>query len=152
MVYSFQATVAAWGYHVYQNKTWDRAILVEIESSWKSKEIDPYCSSIRTSVNQKIKTVGHISREPSRHVYFFLKDEHGHIDGTVKSFDCRPSPIPAGMFEIPLKLNFKCPRYITHTKMKDFMSTLHSFDYNGNKENERDDSSSDEEINLLINK
>ena len=32
------------------------------------------------------------------------------------------------------------------------MSTLHSFDYNGNKEDERDESSSDEEINLIINK
>ena len=35
--------------------------------------------------------------------------------------------------------------------MKEFMSTLYSFDYNGNKEDERDESSSDEEINLLIN-
>ena len=35
--------------------------------------------------------------------------------------------------------------------MKEFMSTLYSFDYNGNEENEKDDSSSDEEINLLIN-
>ena len=35
--------------------------------------------------------------------------------------------------------------------MKKFMSTLYSFDYNGNKEDERDESSSDEEINLLIN-
>ena len=35
--------------------------------------------------------------------------------------------------------------------MKEFMSTLYSFDYNGNKEDERDESSSDEKINLLIN-
>ena len=35
--------------------------------------------------------------------------------------------------------------------MKEFMSTLYSFDYDGNKEDERDESSSDEEINLLIN-
>ena len=35
--------------------------------------------------------------------------------------------------------------------MKKLMSTLYSFDYNGNKEDERDESSSDEEINLLIN-
>ena len=33
--------------------------------------------------------------------------------------------------------------------MKEFMSTLFSFDYNGNKEDERYESSSDEEINLL---
>ena len=31
------------------------------------------------------------------------------------------------------------------------MSTLYSFDYNGNKKDEKDESSSDEEINLLIN-
>ena len=34
--------------------------------------------------------------------------------------------------------------------MKVFISTLYSFDYNGNKEDEMDESSSDEEINLLI--
>ena len=87
----------------------------------------------------------------SRHVYFFLKDEHGHISGTIKYIDYKPSTIPAGVLEIPLTLNFKFPHYITHTKMKKLMSTLYSFDYNGNKEDERDESSSDEEINLLIN-
>ena len=35
--------------------------------------------------------------------------------------------------------------------MKDFMSSLYSFDYNGNKEDEKDKSSLDQEINLLIN-
>ena len=35
--------------------------------------------------------------------------------------------------------------------MKEFMSRLYSFDYNGNKEDEKDESSSDEEIILLIN-
>ena len=124
---------------------------MEIESDKKAKETDPYCCSIRTLVNQQIKTVGHIPREISQHVYFFLKDEHSHIDGTVKSIDYRPPPIPAGRLEIPLILNFKCPRYITHTKMKEFMPTLYSFDYNGNKKYERDESSSGEEINLLIN-
>ena len=94
MVYSFQATVAAQGYHVYKNTAWDQAkvgdkVLVEIESDKKSKETDPYCCSIRTSVNKQNKTVGYIPREISRHVYFFLKDDHGHTDGTVKSIDYR---------------------------------------------------------------
>ena len=35
--------------------------------------------------------------------------------------------------------------------MKGFMSKPYSFDYNGNKEDERDESSSEEEINPLIN-
>ena len=96
MVYSFQATVAARGYHVYKNTTWDQTkvgdkVLVEMESDKKLKEIDPYCCSIRTSVNQQVKTVGHIPIEISRHVYLFLKDEYGHIDRTVKSIDYRPS-------------------------------------------------------------
>ena len=51
-----------------------------------------------------------------------------------------------------LTLNFKCPCYITQTKMKEFMSTIYSFDYNQNKEDERDESCSDDEIYLLINK
>ena len=116
MFYSFQATVAARGYHVYKNTTWDQAkvgdkVLVEIKSDKKSKEIDPYCCSIRTSVNQQVKTVEHIPREISRHIYFFLGDENGHIDGTVKSIDYRPSPIPAGGLEIPLTLSFKSLHY-----------------------------------------
>ena len=56
MVYSFQATVAAQGYHIYKNTKWDQAkvgdkVLVGIGSDKKSKEIDPYYCSIRTSVN-----------------------------------------------------------------------------------------------------
>ena len=127
MVCSFQATVAARGYHVYKNTMWDQAkVLAEIESDKKSIEIDPYCCSIKTSVNQQIKTVAHILREISRHVYFFLKDDHGHIDGTVKSIDYRSSPILVGGLEILLTLSFKCLRYITLTKMKEFMYTLYS--------------------------
>ena len=45
-------------------------------------------------------------------------------DWTVKFIDYRASPIPAAGFEIPLTLNFKCPRYIIHTKMKVYVHTL----------------------------
>ena len=97
---------------VYKNTTWGQAkigdkVLVEIESDKKSKETDPYCCSSRTSVNQQIKTVGHISREISRHVYFFLKDEHGDIDGNVKSIDYRPSLIPAGGLRDSINFEFQ---------------------------------------------
>ena len=156
MVYSFQTTVPARGYQFYKNTTWGQTkvggkVLVKIERDKKSKEIDPYCCSIRTFVNQQLKTVGHISTEISRHIYFFLKDQQGHIDGTVKYINYRPSPISAGGLEILFTLNFKCPRYITHTKTKELMATLYCFDYNGNKEDEREESSSDEQINLPIN-
>ena len=157
MVYSFQATVAARGYQVYKNKMWEQVkiadkVLVEIESDKKPKRNWSVLLFPRKSINQQLKTVGHIAREISRHVYFFPKDEHGHIDGTVKSIDYRPSPVPTGGLEIPLTLNFKSPRYIPHTRIDDFMSILYSFDYNENKEDERDEPSSDEEINLLIKK
>ena len=142
IVYSFEATVANGDYHVYKNTTWNHAkvgdkVLVEIESNKKSKEIDSYCCSIRASVNQQIKKLD-TSLEKFRQVYFFLKDEHSHIDRAVKSIDYRQSPIPAGELQIPLTMNFKCPWYITYIKMKEFVSTLYSFDYNGNKEGERD--------------
>ena len=154
MVYSFQATVATWSYNVYKNATWDQAkvgdkVLVEVESNKKSKEIYSYCCSIRISVSQQIKTVGHILREISRHVYFFLILSQLLILSILSIY--WSSPILAGALEIPLILNFRCPCYITHIKMKEFMSTLYSFDYNGNKEDERDKSFSDEEINPLIN-
>ena len=81
MVYSVHATVAARGYHVYKNTTWDQA-----------KVGNKVC--VETSVDQQIKTVGHIPREISRHVYFFLKEENGNIDGTVKSLEYRPLSRP----------------------------------------------------------
>ena len=87
-----------------------------------------------TNKSKKLDT----SLEKFRQVYFFLKYEHSHIDRAVKSIDYRPSPIPAGELQIPLTMNFKCPWYITHIKMKEFVSTLYSFDYNVNKEDERD--------------
>ena len=154
MAYSFQAKVAARGYHVYKYTTWEDAkigdkVLIELETDEKSKEIDPYCCSIKAMVGlpQQLKTVGHIPREISRHVYFFLKEENGQIDGTVHSVDYRPSPIPAGGLEIPLVLNFKSSSYVTHMKMKEFVTLLYSYEFIAK---ETEPLSSDEEIDLLI--
>ena len=58
----------------------------------------------------QLKTVGHIPREISRHVVFFLKEENGKIEGSVHSTQYRYSPIPAGELEIPLMLTFKSAR------------------------------------------
>ena len=123
--------------------------MIELETDEKSKEIDPYCCSIKAMVGlpQQLKTVGHISREISRHVYFFLKEENGQIDGTVHSVDYRPSPIPAGGLEIPLVLNFKSSSYVTHMKMKEFVTSLYSYEFIAK---ETEPLSSDEEIDLLI--
>lgn len=70
----------------------------------------------------------------------------------MKSIQYKPSPIPAGGLEIPLTLTFKSPRYVTHLKMKEFVSTLYSFEYdvnNGSNESESDEDV-DEEINICI--
>ena len=154
MAYSFQAKVAARGYHVYKYTTWEDAkigdkVLIELNTDEKSKEIDPYCCSIKAMVGlpQQLKTVGHIPREISRHVYFFLKEENGQIDGTVHSVDYRPSPVPAGGLEIPLVLNFKSSSYVTHMKMKEFVTSLYSYEFIAK---ETEPLSSDKEIDLLI--
>ena len=133
MAYSFNATIAARSYHVCKSTIWVEAkvgdkVCVEIEVDEASTKIDPYCCAIKASVDQQVKTVGHISREMSRHVYFFLKKENGSIDGFVKSIQYKPS-IPVGGLEIPLILTFKCPRYVTYLQMKEFVSTLYSFEY-----------------------
>ena len=107
------------------------SVSVEIETNEESKKVDPYRCVIKALVGQppQLKTVGHIPREISRHVFFFLKEENGRIEGTVHSTKYRPSPIPAGGLEIPLMLTFKSTRFVTHQKMKDFMTSLYSYEY-----------------------
>lgn len=70
VAYSFEAKVAARGYHVYRNATWEEAKcadkdLIGLETHEKLIEIDPYCCSIKAMVGrpQQLKTVGHIPRE-----------------------------------------------------------------------------------------
>ena len=65
--YSFQANVAARGYKVYKNITWEETkcgdkVLNDLETDEKATEIDPYCCLIKTMVGrpQQLKTVGHI--------------------------------------------------------------------------------------------
>ena len=77
----------------------------------------------------KLVTVGHIPREISRHVYFFLKEESGNLEGFIFSGKCRPSPILVGELEITLMLSFKSPRYFTHQKIKKLFAQLFSWDF-----------------------
>ena len=95
----------------------------------------------------QLKTVGHLPREISRHIFSFLKEENRKIDSFVYSTQYQPSPIPAGGLEIPLKLTFKSPSFITHQKMKDFMTNLYSYDYEAKTETDEDD---DAEIHFMI--
>ena len=90
MAYSFQAKIAARGYHVYKNLAWSNAkqrdfVTVEIKTDKESKKIDPYCCAIKAMVHilPQLKTVGHVPREISRHIFFFLKEENGKVNGFV---------------------------------------------------------------------
>ena len=60
------------------------SVSVQIETNEESKKVDPYNCAIKALVGQppQLKTVGHIPREISRHVFFFLKEENGRIEGT----------------------------------------------------------------------
>ena len=101
-------------------------MLIDIEKKKKSKEIDPYCCAIKTVGD--FKTVGHTPQEVSRHFYFYLREEGGRVDGSVLSTAYRPSPIPNGGLEIPLTLTFRSPTFITHQKMKEFITKLYCYD------------------------
>ena len=155
MASSFKAQVAARGFHVYRNITWTYvkqgdSVSVEIETNEESKKVDPYSCAIKALVGQppKLKTVGHIPREISRHVFFFLKEENERIEGTVYSTKYRPSPIPAGSLEIPLMLTLKSTRFVTHQKMKDFMASLYSYEYEPQEINSKGEENDD--INFII--
>ena len=100
MTYSFQARISARGYHVCKQLAWSNAeqgdfVTVEIERDKESKKIDPYSCAIKAMVymSPQLKTVEHVSREISRHAFFFLKEENGKVDGFVYSTQYQPSPI-----------------------------------------------------------
>ena len=157
MAYTVQTKIASRGYHVYKNVNWGNAkegdkVTIEIETDKESKKIDPYCCSIKAMIGnpKQIATVGHIPREISRHVYYFLKEEGGKVDGFVFNTKYRPSPIPSGGLEIPLMLSFKSPRYVTHTKMKGFLDNLYNWDYEP-EINDSENEGEEETIEIAIN-
>ena len=77
-----------------------------------------------------------------------MKEENGRIEGTGHSTKYLPSPIPAGGLEIPLMLTFKSTRFVTHQKMKDFMTPLCSYEYEPEEINSKDEQTDD--INFSI--
>ena len=75
--------------------------------------------------------MGHIAREISCHVYYFTKTESSFVNSSVISTKYLPSPMPFGRLEILLLLlKFSCPEQKTSEKMKNFVDSLHDYDYN----------------------
>ena len=80
------------GHHAYKNLVWSNAkhgdvVTVEVETGKESKKIYPYCCTLKAMVDilPRLKTVGHVPGEISRHIFFFLKEKKRKVDGFVYS-------------------------------------------------------------------
>ena len=101
--YNFQATIAPRGYHVYKETPWSNVIVnekvkTEIATTRSSIAIYPYACAVkaREKYFDGWKTVGHVPREISPYIYFFIKKENEKVTGNVKSLNYKLSPIPSG--------------------------------------------------------
>ena len=94
--------------------------------------------------------VGHIPREISRHVYFFIRSENGVVKGHALSTTYRPSTIPPGGLEILLLPTFSCSRFVTFQKMKEFVTT-YNYEYSGNTSDNMSNDDEDEEDDIEFN-
>ena len=81
-----------------------------METKKSSLQVDPYACAI---FFDSLITVGHIPREISRHVHFFIKTEGDKVITDVKSLTYRTSLIRSGGLEIPLQLTFTCDNKLT---------------------------------------
>ena len=85
------ADIGSRGYHVYRETTWrnltlQQQVKVLKETSSMSIDTEPYCCKITIKRVDRISdiTMGHIPREFSRFVFYFIH-EGGSVTGTV---DC----------------------------------------------------------------
>ena len=92
--------------------------------------------------------IGHIPREISSHVYFFIKKEEGWITGKVLSLKYQTSPMPSGGMEIPLVLKFNFCKSITFLKMKQFVNEL--CDYEFTRKFKIEESGDEKEIPTMV--
>ena len=73
----------------------------------------------------RYETVGHVPREISRYIYWFIH-HGGMIGGYVADLEKRRSPIPAGGTEIKLKLFF---RHTSINKVEKLRGLLSRYKY-----------------------
>ena len=112
---------------MYRGTSWRNISLhqqvgVAKETNELSIEKDPYCCKITITRVDRIGpvTVGHIPRELSRFVFYFLH-EGGSVSGTVASVIPNISPIPEGGLEIPILMHFTHSNMIILEKMNSFV-------------------------------
>ena len=152
MEFSFQAKIAARGYHVHKSLAWSNEkqwdfVTVEIETDRESKKIDPYCQDIKAMVDipPLLKTVARVSakRNIKAHIFLFKRRER---KGRWLCIFYTISTVSRGL-EIPLKLTFKSPNFKVDEKMKNFMINLYSYDYKAKAETDEDH---DAEIHFMM--
>ena len=156
MAYSFDSIIASRGYHVYKETSWSNAkvgeeVKVEVQTNPRSIAKDPYSCAIKAKHEYFVswKTVGHIPREISRYVYFFIKEEGGRVSGKLKSLSYKASPIPSGGLEVPLSLKFKCDTKWILDAMEEFVDNFYSYDFAGNLVSEKDESESEIDFDIV---
>ena len=121
----------------------------EIKVEVETNKYSMYPIQVKSKCFDVMYTVGHIPREISRHVYFFIKKEGGWITGSVFSVKYRPSPIPSGGLEIPLLLKFCSSKLIIFKKMIQFVKELYDYEFAGEiKDEESEDEK--EEIGTVV--
>jgi len=159
-MFYFKAIIASRGYHVYKETSWSNAkineeVKVELETNTTSLSTDPYACTIKTKnpYFNAWKTVGHIPREISRYVYFFIKEENGNVSGTLKSLKYKPSPIPSSGLEVPLLLKFSAKDKWVVDTMEDFVLNFYTYEYSGNlsiADNEDEDDDVDDYQDIMV--
>ena len=109
----YTQTIASRGWHVYGKTSWKnpkkgQTVFAEKEQEKIALLSDPYAVAWKLKHSEKLtaSVVGHVPRESSRAVSFFL-DRGGIVQGTVINEKYQPSPIPRGGLEILLKVTMK---------------------------------------------
>ena len=99
-------------------------VQISIKTNAISKVYDPYCCKITITQRDKIGavTVGHIPRELSRFVNYFLQ-EGGSVTSTVASIQYRVSPLPEWGLEITIQMTFSHTSKRIVEKMKLFVES-----------------------------
>ena len=107
MAYTVPAKIVSRRYHVCKNVSWENVKAGE-KTNKDSIKTDPYCCAVKAMVGNpaKLATVSRISKEISRHAYFFWKEEGGKLEGFVFSTKHRPLLIPADGLKITLMMSF----------------------------------------------
>ncbi|XP_067929382.1 uncharacterized protein [Watersipora subatra] len=99
----FEFTCGLRGFHVYR-EFWtpdmEDVLTVELESN---NGIDPFAIGVKTQVNGCLRTVGHLPREISRHMTYFVK-HGGLVECFMHSTTIKKSPILLGGLEITIKV------------------------------------------------